>query len=182
MTNVAFYVPFFPLGWIYLCQPKLNDPSSKWHPSPLARDSRELIACALLELCAEATYDGMVIKNIIAWYFPCVHVRLWIWKYFVCWCACNFDHMLKVLVWIDVNVQFPVRGWHTRMRGCKRECLCATGWGRGQGLMRRELRVFACGKRGNECVGESDAKWGVDEVGRKCVSASVCVYMCEPLC
>lgn len=97
-------------------------------------------ACVKTALCAKGA-DGMVIKNRFAWYSAHVHVRLWIWKYFVCWCACHFDHMFKVHVWIGVNVQFPARGWHI----CMRECVC--GWG--QGLMRAVcVCVFACERVG----------------------------------
>lgn len=141
--------------------------------------------CVKKELCAEATV-GMVIRSIFAWFSPWMHVRLWIWKHFVCWCAYHFYHMLKVHVRIRVNVQFPARGWHICMRVCKCVCLCATEWGGvggwgGQGLMRSLLCVFACGKRWINMLVNQMLNEGVDEVAGKCVSASICVYMYELL-
>lgn len=129
-------------------------------------------ACVKTALCAKGA-DGMVIRNRFAWYSAHVHVRLWIWKYFVCWCACHFDHMFKVHVWIGVNVQFPARGWHI----CMRECVC--GWG--QGLMRAVcvcLCMWACRNRGvnvlvNWMLNEERTRWA----GSVCECSCVCLHV-----
>lgn len=161
--------------WLTLSVSYIAEYCFSWHPVSRCIVCMYSNVCAKKKMCAEAT-GGVVIRTTFAWHSPWMHVRQWIQKHFVCWCAYRFNHMFKVHVWI--GVQFPASGWSICMTDCK--CVCCVLLNEaGAKVWWEEYCVCLHAGRGAKTC--KWFRWQIDEVTRNWVSAFVCVYMCELL-
>lgn len=108
-------------------------------------------------LCAT---DCMLINNRFAWFSACSD--MWIWKHFICWCACHSDCMLLVHVWTGVNASIPCEG-STYLHG------------------RAGMHVFVCywlRHRPRSCERSVDCMWWGESVsGKDEQEVIVCLFL-----